>query len=89
MSPSSASGSGYTESKWVNEQLLLIAANETPLQAVVVRVGQITGATTTGAWNRAEWFPTLVKSGTYLGCLPTIKKVCLPFHRCTHSEETV
>lgn len=87
--PSSALANGYTQSKWVVEQLLSIAANETPLQAVAIRVGQITGGTTTGAWNRTEWFPILVKTGTYLGCLPTVDKVCFPFYRCTHSEETV
>ncbi|TCD70281.1 putative NRPS-like protein biosynthetic cluster [Steccherinum ochraceum] len=72
--PASALGNGYTQSKWVNEELLSIAAKETPLRYVAVRVGQVTGGRTTGAWNRAEWFPTLVMSGQYLGCLPAIDK---------------
>ena len=71
--PACAVGNGYTQSKWVNEELLSIASKETPLQHVSVRVGQVTGGTT-GAWNRAEWFPTLVKSGQYLGSLPNIDK---------------
>jgi len=71
--PSCAIGNGYTQSKWVNEQLLSIAAKDTPLKTVSVRVGQVTGGVS-GAWNRAEWFPTLVMSGQYLSCLPTLDK---------------
>lgn len=39
-----------------------------------MRVGQITGSKS-GAWNPAEWFPALVKSSIYLGCIPEMENV--------------
>ncbi|EKM52740.1 uncharacterized protein PHACADRAFT_198789 [Phanerochaete carnosa HHB-10118-sp] len=70
-----ALASGYTESKWVSETLLEnvgddLAKAGTPLRTVVVRLGQITGSSGNGAWNTTEQIPALVKSSTYLRCLP-------------------
>ena len=72
--PESALGSGYTQSKWVIENILLAAQEYTDLCPVSVRVGQITGGPS-GAWNTTEWFPALLKSSQYLGCLPSLDKV--------------
>ncbi|THH29838.1 hypothetical protein EUX98_g4346 [Antrodiella citrinella] len=69
---SSAVVNGYAQSKWVNEELLSIAGKETRLKPIVVRVGQVSGRKN-GAWNKKEWFPTMIKSGAYLGCLPTLE----------------
>ena len=60
---------GYADSKWVAERILDKAATMTKLKPVVVRPGQITGAPN-GAWNPTEWFPRVVRSVPYLGCLP-------------------
>ncbi|KAH8111803.1 acetyl-CoA synthetase-like protein [Phellopilus nigrolimitatus] len=68
-SPDSALGSGYGESKWVSEQILQIAAKETPLKSTVVRPGQLTGGPS-GSWNTHEWFPSLVKSSVALKKIP-------------------
>ncbi|KDQ13755.1 hypothetical protein BOTBODRAFT_160018 [Botryobasidium botryosum FD-172 SS1] len=67
--PAVAIGSGYSESKWVSERILQIAADETALRPVIVRVGQLSGAAN-GSWNQREWLPSLVRSGQVLGVLP-------------------
>lgn len=70
-----AAGSGYSESKWASESILSIATRERGLPTASVRVGQMTGSLS-GAWNAQEWFPSLVKSSIYLGCIPVLDKVC-------------
>ncbi|KAF8530083.1 putative polyketide synthase [Hysterangium stoloniferum] len=62
-------GTGYSESKWIAERILLKAGEKTPLRPIIVRAGQICGGNN-GAWNTTEWFPALVKSAIYLGSLP-------------------
>ncbi|KAH9841056.1 uncharacterized protein C8Q71DRAFT_436612 [Rhodofomes roseus] len=69
ISPAVAVGSGYSESKWVAERILMEAAEKTSLETLVVRVGQICGAPD-GAWNAHEWFPSMVQSAPILGCFP-------------------
>ncbi|KAH8116797.1 hypothetical protein DFH11DRAFT_1687657 [Phellopilus nigrolimitatus] len=67
-----AVGTGYSESKWVCEQLLSIAASKTPLKPVTVRIGQLSGTTNNGCWNSSQWLPAVFKSGSSLGCLPSL-----------------
>ncbi|OSX62600.1 hypothetical protein POSPLADRAFT_1055973, partial [Postia placenta MAD-698-R-SB12] len=68
-SPHIAIQSGYTESKWVAERLVQTAAQLGMLNASVFRVGLLTGGAS-GSWDINHWFPALVQSATYLGCLP-------------------
>jgi len=68
--PSSAIGGGYSESKWVCEEILSVAAAKTALRPIVVRVGQLSGVSTNGFWNPKEWVPSLFKSSVHIGCLP-------------------
>lgn len=74
-----AVGSGYSESKWVCEQLLATAAERTPLKPIVVRIGQMTGSSTNGYWNPKEWAPTLFRSSASIGYLPSVAGVRNPF----------
>ncbi|KAH9943386.1 acetyl-CoA synthetase-like protein [Epithele typhae] len=69
--PSAPLGTGYGESKWVAEQILRNATTRAGLPALVVRLGQISGAKT-GHWNEREWFPALVKSAEFTKCLPDL-----------------
>ncbi|KAI1396390.1 hypothetical protein F4819DRAFT_475493 [Hypoxylon fuscum] len=63
---------GYGQSKFVSERLLDTAAREADISAVVCRVGQIAGPTSTsGMWSKQEWLPSLIASSKYLGKLPT------------------
>lgn len=64
-----AVGGGYGESKFVAEHILHRASKETPLQPIVVRIGQLSGGKN-GSWNVAEWLPSVVRSGEVVGCLP-------------------
>lgn len=65
---------GYTESKWVCEQILMRCGDKTPLKPLVVRVGQLSGGLN-GAWNTKEWLPSIVHSARIVNCLPTDEKV--------------
>ncbi|KAI0759162.1 hypothetical protein BC629DRAFT_1584384 [Irpex lacteus] len=49
-----AVGTGYSESKWICEQLLALASQKTALPSISVRAGQIAGSEN-GAWNVHEW----------------------------------
>ncbi|CAL1703617.1 unnamed protein product [Somion occarium] len=64
-------GNGYAGAKYVVEHILARLDRTGALRATSVRIGQLSGSTTTGAWNATEWVPSLVKSSLVLGCLPT------------------
>ncbi|KAJ7717066.1 hypothetical protein DFH07DRAFT_762136 [Mycena maculata] len=67
--PEGAIGAGYTESKWVAEQMLFAAGRTTSLKPIVVRVGQLSGGIK-GAWKPFQWIPAMIRSGITLGRLP-------------------
>lgn len=62
-------GNGYIRSKYVAERILVLAAESTPFHPVIVRVGQMT-STASGAWNKTDWLPAIVRSGQIIGVLP-------------------
>lgn len=66
--------SGYGESKWVAEKILLLAGSETSLRPIVVRVGQVSGGLN-GCWNSSEWIPSIVQSAALTKCLPALDQV--------------
>ncbi|KAH9204376.1 hypothetical protein DL95DRAFT_496544 [Leptodontidium sp. 2 PMI_412] len=55
---------GYGQAKLVCERILENISGQYPhqIEAGYVRVGQISGSTTSGFWNSSEHFPALVKS---------------------------
>lgn len=64
-------GMGYSQSKMVASLVLEDAAEAGDFPAAVIRVGQIAGPESeAGAWNRHEWFPSIVASSLYLGAMP-------------------
>jgi len=67
--PEVALSSGYSQSKWVAEQILYTAASVTALDPMIVRVGQVSGGQC-GTWAANEWYPIMVQSATQLGCFP-------------------
>ncbi|KLO12645.1 acetyl-CoA synthetase-like protein [Schizopora paradoxa] len=69
---SSAIGSGYSESKWVCEQVLMNAVEKTTLTPVIIRVGQLCGSSKNGFWTTKEWVPAIFKSGAHTGSLPDL-----------------
>ncbi|KAL6302718.1 hypothetical protein BKA93DRAFT_736353 [Sparassis latifolia] len=72
--PSLALGHGYGMSKFVVEEVLS-NASKTGMNAVTLRIGQISGSAESGAWNTSDWVPSLIKSSIGLGCLPTLEGV--------------
>ena len=63
---------GYAESKYISELLLQHASQRFPIDCSLARVGQPAGAAQGfGAWNPAEWFPSLVISSRHIGALPS------------------
>ena len=66
---------GYSESKWVTEQLFGRAAKQTGLKTTSVRVGQVSGDQRTGGWNTTEWVAALVRVSQRLGCIPVKDEV--------------
>lgn len=67
-------GVGYSEAKWVTEQMLQNASKERGLHTIVMRLGQVAGDRL-GYWNEREWFPALVKSALFQKCLPDLEGV--------------
>ncbi|KAH7912703.1 putative nonribosomal peptide synthetase [Hygrophoropsis aurantiaca] len=60
-----AVGSGYGESKYVCERLIV----KSGLHATSLRIGQIAGGPN-GSWATTDWLPIIVKSSLALGILP-------------------
>lgn len=69
--PALSVSTGYGSSKFVGENLLARAA-ERGLPCLSLRVGQVCGSSSTGAWGTSEWVPILVKSSIALGMLPAL-----------------
>ncbi|PIL27162.1 hypothetical protein GSI_10304 [Ganoderma sinense ZZ0214-1] len=60
---------GYSESKWVAEEVLHQVSDRANLSTTAVRLGQMCGDRL-GHWNEKEWFPAVVKSALFTRCLP-------------------
>ncbi|KIJ50947.1 hypothetical protein M422DRAFT_44181 [Sphaerobolus stellatus SS14] len=69
--PSIPMPNGYCRSKYVCERIIVEAVEaKIGLRATICRVGQISGATTTGVWARNEYLPVLFRSMIALGSAP-------------------
>lgn len=71
---------GYPEAKWVCEQMLGEAQRVYPgrVEVSIVRVGQLTGSESSGAWSPKEHFPSILKSAQMIGSLPAVQGVGSP-----------
>lgn len=67
-----AQGMGYAQSKLVTEHLVCRAAEQTGMQARVLRIGQIVADTKHGIWNDTEAIPLMLQSATTIGALPAL-----------------
>ncbi|VDB87373.1 unnamed protein product [Peniophora sp. CBMAI 1063] len=65
-----SAGFGYAESKWVAETLLLRARDAVGLRSAAVRVGQMSGDTRVGGWNKQEWVGAIARLGQIVQALP-------------------
>ncbi|KAF7192617.1 Adenylate-forming reductase [Pseudocercospora fuligena] len=73
--PNVSSPAGYSRSKWVAENICHQAALANPGLArslSVVRVGQLSGDTVHGIWNKSEAYPLMLGTAEVTGCLPDL-----------------
>lgn len=63
---------GYGRSKLIGSMIVDAAGRAGDFPAVSIRMGQIAGPELggAGAWNRNEWFPSIVESSLHLSALP-------------------
>lgn len=74
-SPNVSGPTGYARSKWVGEAMCANVHEKTRLKGriSIARVGQLAGATDTGAWSPSEAYPLLLSSAKATGVLPDLK----------------
>lgn len=67
-----AQGMGYAQSKLVTEHICMRAAEQTGLQARILRVGQVVGDTKLGIWNATEAIPMILQCALTIGAVPKL-----------------
>ncbi|KAF8512516.1 hypothetical protein JB92DRAFT_3096781 [Gautieria morchelliformis] len=68
---------GYGQGKYVSERILVHGV-DAGLRTTIVRVGQLSGMTTNGAWSSSEHVPILFKSSVALGMVPVDLPILQP-----------
>lgn len=63
---------GYGRSKLVSEHITRNAMRQTNMHARVLRIGQLSGDTSTGYWNETEAIALMVRSALTTGALPEL-----------------
>jgi nucleoside-diphosphate-sugar epimerase len=68
---------GYAEAKWICEQMLAKAGTEDSeaLEAITVRVGQLSGPERRGVWKTEEHIPALLKTSQAISAFPRLDGV--------------
>ncbi|KAL8823834.1 MAG: hypothetical protein Q9191_005512 [Dirinaria sp. TL-2023a] len=65
---------GYAEAKWVCEKVMESAQKTfSDIEPVILRIGQLTGSSTTGYWSTKEHFPALVEASRAMGVMPDLQ----------------
>ncbi|KAF2642844.1 acetyl-CoA synthetase-like protein [Massarina eburnea CBS 473.64] len=65
-------GTGYAQSKYVTEHIVLNAASTFGADARVMRIGQLIGDSVVGEWNTTEGIPLMIQTAITLGALPAL-----------------
>lgn len=74
--PSTSSPIGYSQSKWVMENICLEASRgDLEDRIKVLRIGQLCGDLKTGYWNPKEGWPLLFRTADVAKALPVIDEV--------------
>ncbi|KAI0341272.1 acetyl-CoA synthetase-like protein [Trametopsis cervina] len=61
---------GYAFSKFAAEKILERTTSSTALRVSIVRSGQIAGSLSTGAWNKHEYLPSILRASVHAGKVP-------------------
>lgn len=72
--PKASGAMGYSQSKWVCENILDQVRRKHGLDSYVLRIGQIAGPVRdeAGMWKRSEWLPILVETSKNMGVVPEL-----------------
>lgn len=72
--PSTATNLGYSQSKWVAEHVCKRASELPSLcgRVAIFRIGQLSGDSETGVWNKKEAWPLMLSSFKLTGSLPDL-----------------
>ncbi|KAF7972023.1 hypothetical protein HWV62_19235 [Athelia sp. TMB] len=68
--PPPAAG-GYGQSKYAAEKLLIALQKQGGLNVSIIRAGQLSGASTNGAWAASEYMPVIFKTSHALELFPS------------------
>lgn len=89
--PNTAVPIGYSQSKWVTEQICA-RANESDMlndKVQVLRIGQLCGDTQEGMWNESEGWPLMIKTAQTTGTMPILQEVCISVSFLTMSARNL
>ncbi|KAL9599306.1 MAG: hypothetical protein Q9219_003933 [cf. Caloplaca sp. 3 TL-2023] len=75
--PDSTVPMGYAEGKWVCEEVLASATQSMgdQVEPIIIRVGQLSGSSTTGYWNPTEHLAAILKSSHEIAAFPDLQGV--------------
>ena len=75
--PNSTVPMGYAEAKWVCEEVLASAVESMgdKVEPVIIRIGQLSGSSTTGYWNPNEHLAAIMRSSRDIAALPALQGV--------------
>ncbi|KAI4123683.1 MAG: hypothetical protein LQ338_005147 [Usnochroma carphineum] len=78
--PSSTVPMGYAEAKWVCEEVLACATQSMgdKVEPVIIRIGQLSGSSTTGYWNPTEHLAAIMKTSHDIAALPALQGASSP-----------
>jgi thioester reductase-like protein len=69
-----AQRTGYGRSKLVTEHIVRNASRKTGMHARVLRIGQLSGDTTSAGWNETEAVALMIRSAISTGCIPALQE---------------
>ncbi|KAL8717980.1 MAG: hypothetical protein Q9225_004839 [Loekoesia sp. 1 TL-2023] len=86
--PSSTVPMGYAEAKWVCEEVLASAVQlmGDKVDPVIIRIGQLSGSSTTGYWNLTEHLAAIIKCSHDIAALPALQGGSFPMFMLVRTQ---
>ncbi|KAI5285162.1 hypothetical protein KEM54_000776 [Ascosphaera aggregata] len=70
-----ATGTGYSQSKYVGEMIMIDAVKK-GANTINVRIGQTVGDTKEGIWNDTDSYPLMIRAATVMKMIPDVRETC-------------
>jgi len=78
---------GYAEAKWVCEKVMESAHQYSrDVEPIILRIGQLTGSSTTGYWSPKEHLPALVQASQIIGAMPDLQGVSVTLNLWMYND---